>query len=92
MSYRINCRTPDASVLRDPKVRGLLLDRFKVVQLDVRDAATPVLAPDGRQLTPLRWAVELGLAHLRGILFQRHTREKSMERLKSGQRGVADSH
>jgi thioredoxin-related protein len=122
------CREFHAHVLSDPEVRSLLA-RFQAVQLDARDAATPVLAPDGRRLTPLRWAEELGLAHLpamvffdeagrevlrndalsyrqrtqrslqfvldkaylRGILFQRYTREKSMERLKAGQQGVADS-
>ena len=122
------CRDLHANVLSDPEVRALLA-RFQVVQLDGRDAATPILAPDGRRLTPLRWADELGLAHLpamvffdeagrevlrndalsyrqrmqralqyvldkaylRGILFQRYTREKSLERLKSGQRSVENS-
>lgn len=122
------CREFHAQVLSDPAVRGLLA-RFHAVQLDAGDAATPVLAPDGRRLTPRRWAAELELAHLpamvffdeagrevlrndslsyrqrtlrslqyvldkaylRGILFQRYTREKSIERLNAGQRGVAGS-
>jgi len=123
------CRDFHAKVLSDAEVRALLA-RFQVVQLDARDAATPVVTPDGRRLTPLRWAEELELAHLpamiffdeagrevlrndslsyrqrmsrslqyvldkaylRGISFQRYTREKTMEHLKAGPRGVADSH
>ena len=115
------CRELRSQVLRDADVRALL-PRFQAVQLDAGDAATIIALPDGRRLTPQRWAKELGLAeppvmlffdeagrevlriesvvyrqrmaralqyvldkaYLRGIAFQRYTREKTLERLSRG--------
>ncbi len=62
------CRAFHAQVLVDPEVRALLA-RFQVVQLNARDAATLLRAPDGRRITPRRWAEELGLAPLPAMVF-----------------------
>lgn len=62
------CRDFHADVMSNPEVR-VLLHRFQVVQLDARDAATSIITPDGRKLTPRLWANALGLAHLPGMVF-----------------------
>lgn len=41
---------------------------FEVVQLDI-EADTPVLTPDGRQSTAARWASDLGVQYVPGIVF-----------------------
>lgn len=62
------CRELHEHTLMDPEVRALL-PRFQLVQLDARDASTPVLAPDGSRQTPLRWAEDLGLAQWPAMVF-----------------------
>lgn len=63
------CRELHGYTLRDPEVRTLLLPRFQAVQLDAADAASQLVAPDGRRLTPSQWARELGLARFPSLVF-----------------------
>ena len=46
-----------------------LLTRLEVVQLDSRDASTPVLPPSGQRTRPADWFEELGLTHLPAMVF-----------------------
>ena len=54
------CEDFHRQVLSEPEVRSTL-EAFDVVQLDVDDRQTPVLAPDGSKLNPADWYAQSGL-------------------------------
>lgn len=62
------CDVLHSEPLRNPLVRKRLRG-FDVVQLNVFDDHTPVVAPNGERLTPLGWAVRLGLFYTPTLLF-----------------------
>lgn len=66
------------AVLSLPEVRELL-ERFQVVRLDANDAATPVLAPDGRRTTPAEWYADTGFSRLPALLFFEETGKQVLE-------------
>ena len=66
-----NCHACDilhTEPMKDEVVRKRL-QAFEIVQLNVWDRETPVLTPDGQRLTPLEWAVQLGLFYTPTLLF-----------------------
>ena len=112
------CSEWHKEVLSNAGIREVL-EQFQVVQLDMNDAETKMVKPNGKPTTPSLWAEELGLsyapsiilydehgklrqlidfpvlhqrfkrsllymtekAYMRGITYQRFTREKTAERL-----------
>lgn len=71
-----DCEECDAlhrDVLAHAETRAQLA-RFRVVQLD-RWSATPVIAPDGQQLTARTWADQLGVGYLPTAVFFDQGRE-----------------
>jgi thioredoxin-related protein len=62
------CEVLHSEPLQDSVVRARFED-FDVVQLRVRDDATPVLTPDGRRMTPREWAAELKLFYTPTLIF-----------------------
>ncbi|MEA3413362.1 MAG: thioredoxin fold domain-containing protein [Pseudomonadota bacterium] len=62
------CDVLHSEPLQDPVVRQRL-ERFNVVQLNVRDRLTPVLTPDGRRVTPAQWAADLKLFYTPTLIF-----------------------
>jgi thioredoxin-related protein len=119
-----DCRRFHEFVLQHPPVRKLLVE-FDLVQLDIDDHQTPVVAPSGERTTPEDWGKTLGIAatpsliyfsrdgqellrfenlilrqrmerslmyvlegaYEDGRIYQRFTREKSIEKLLREQRG-----
>lgn len=69
------CRRFRERVLSDPNVRALMA-RFDAVQLDAADGDSRLTVPDGRRLTPRRWAEELDLSYdVSVVFFDEHGRE-----------------
>ena len=69
------CEDFHRKVLAEPEVRAFL-EGFEVVQLDIGDTETPVLAPDGQKLTPAQWWDKTGLDRLPALLFFNETGEE----------------
>jgi len=73
------CDDFHTAVLALPEVRDLL-QKFEIVRLDARDDKTPVLAPDGRRVTPASWFKQISFSRLPALVFYD---EKGSEVLKT---------
>jgi thioredoxin-related protein len=62
-----SCREFREQVLADPGVRERL-GRFDVARLDMLDANTPILAPDGGRTTPAEWYARIGFSRVPALL------------------------
>jgi thioredoxin-related protein len=62
------CKRFHHDVLALDEIRDLLVN-FDVVRLDVADARTPVLAPDGSRTTPADWYAAEGFSRLPAMLY-----------------------
>ena len=62
------CINFHTSVLALPDVRETL-KQFEIVQLSAEDDKTPILAPDGQQITPAHWYKQTSLSRVPALLF-----------------------
>jgi len=62
------CTNFHSSVLELKEIRGLL-EKFEIVRLDADDVKTPVLAPNGKKITPANWYKKASLTRVPAILF-----------------------
>jgi thioredoxin-related protein len=62
------CERMHRTVLTEGPVRDLL-SRFDAVQLDVTDARTRVVTPDGTKTSPAEWGERLGIIHSPALVF-----------------------
>lgn len=62
------CEGFHTNVLALKEVRDMLM-KFEIVRLDVDDDRTPILAPDGRRVTPAAWFEQTGFTREPALLF-----------------------
>jgi thioredoxin-related protein len=62
------CERMHRTVLTEAPVRDLLI-RFDAVQLDVTDARTRIVTPDGTKTSPAGWGERLGVIHSPALVF-----------------------
>ncbi len=66
------CEEWHRDVFSDARIRGIA-GEFSIVQLDMNDAASKLVKPDGKPSTPAAWAEELQLSYAPSIvLFDEH--------------------
>jgi thioredoxin-related protein len=64
----VECKNFHADVLALKEIRKIL-GKFEIVRFDATDSKTPILAPDGKRVTPASWFKQTSFSRLPALMF-----------------------